>query len=116
MNPLLKYARILRKNLTREERILWHNLRSRNFLGYKFRRQEPIGRYIVDFLCYEKKLIIELDGGQHAQDDGIKEDTKRDEYLRNNRFRILRFWNNEVMNNLNGVLMKIKEQLKSPSL
>lgn len=116
MNPLIRYARILRKNLTREERILWHNLRSRNFLGYKFRRQEPIGKYIVDFLCYEKKLIIDLDGGQHNQDDKIKKDNKRDAYLRKNGFKILRFWNNEVMDNLNGALMKIKEELESLSL
>jgi adenine-specific DNA-methyltransferase len=115
MNHLTKYARLLRKNMTREERILWHNLRSRMFLGYKFRRQEPIGEYIVDFHCYEKKLIIELDGGQHAQDNFVLNDAKRDENLVKAGFRILRFWNNEVTDNLNGVLMVIKHALETPS-
>ncbi len=115
MDHLTKYARLLRKNMTREERILWHNLRSRMFLGYKFRRQEPIGKYIVDFLCYEKKLIIELDGGQHAQDNGVRNDEIRDNNLRTSGFSILRFWNNDVTSNLNGVLMLIKEALETPS-
>lgn len=116
MNHLTKLARLLRKNMTREERILWHNLRSRMFLGYKFRRQEPLGEYIVDFICYEKKLIIELDGGLHAQDEGILTDAMRDKNLQSLGFIILRFWNNnEVTGNLNGVLMKIKEALETPS-
>ncbi len=115
MNHLTKYARLLRKNLTKEERILWHNLRSRMFLGYKFRRQKPIGEYIVDFLCFEKKLIVELDGSQHNKDDSIKRDMTRDNLLTKNGFRILRFWNTDITTNLNGVLMKIKEELEIPS-
>ena len=115
MNQLIKYARQLRKNSTREERILWHNLRSRNFLGYKFRRQEPIEDYIVDFIGYEKKLVVELDGSQHAQDEGIVTDIERDNLLKENGFKVLRFWNNEITSNLNGVLLRIKEELEQPS-
>lgn len=114
-NPLIKYARLLRKNSTKEERILWYNLQSRNFLGHKFRRQEPIENYIVDFICYEKKIIIELDGSQHAQDKGIIEDIVRDKLLNENGVKVMRFWNNEITSNLKGVLLKIKEELGKPS-
>lgn len=114
-NPLIKYARLLRNNSTKEEKILWHNLRSRNFLGYKFRRQEPIECYIVDFVCYDKHLIVELDGSQHTQEEGIREDLVRDKLLNENGYKVLRFWNNEITSNLNGVLMRIKEELEKPS-
>ena len=70
--------------------------------GLKFRRQQPIGRYIVDFVCFEKKIIIEVDGGQHAVE--TKKDTERDEWLRSQGFKVITFWNNEVLTNTQGVL------------
>ncbi len=74
--------------------------------GCKFRRQEPIGNYIVDFVCFEKKIIIEVDGGQHAIES--REDKERDSLLKNDGFLILRFWNNEVLQNIEGVLEVIR--------
>jgi very-short-patch-repair endonuclease len=79
--------------------------------GYKFRRQQPIGNYIADFVCFEKRLIVELDGGQHAVQSGY--DAERDGWLRAEGFTVLRFWNNDVLKNLNGVTEKIFETLKS---
>jgi very-short-patch-repair endonuclease len=101
-------SRKLRNNLTDAEKYLWYVLRAEN-LGYKFRRQEPIGSYIVDFVCYEKKFIIELDGGQHYQNE---DDKVRDEWLKLQGFMVLRFWNNEVLENRDGVVLKIMEYLK----
>lgn len=105
---LTPIARKLRNNLTDAEKHLWYVLRANN-LGLKFRRQEPIGNYIVDFIYYEKKLIIEIDGGQHfdSTDDKI-----RDEWLRSQGFIVLRFWNNEVLENRDGAVEKIKEYLQ----
>jgi len=79
--------------------------------GYKFRRQQPIGNYIVDFVCLEKRLIIELDGGQHAEQSHY--DSERDAWLRDQRFTVLRFWNNDVLKNVEGVAAGIFETLKS---
>src|SRR5271165_6951338 len=93
-------ARLLRKNATTAERKLWKYLRSRGMNDFKFVRQEPIGPYIVDFVCREKRLIVEVDGGQHATD---KRDAVRDQWLADHRYRVLRFWNNEVMDNIEGV-------------
>jgi very-short-patch-repair endonuclease len=93
-------ARLLRKNSTAAERALWKYVRSRGVDGFKFVRQEPIGPYIVDFVCREKRLIIEVDGGQHATD---KRDAIRDQWLADHRYRVLRVWNNEVMENIEGV-------------
>ena len=81
--------------------------------GFKFRRQQPIDCYIVDFVCFEKKIIVEIDGGQHAIQK--ENDTIRDAYLRQQGFRVLRFWNNDVMQNLNGVLDIIRENCLSPT-
>ncbi len=110
-NMILR-ARNLRNNLTEAEKYIWYMLRSGN-LGAKFRRQAVIGRYIVDFVCYEKRLIIEVDGGQHADSMADKE---RDEWLKREGFEVLRFWNNDVLENREGVLEKIIECLTSPSL
>ena len=99
----------LRKNMTPQEVIVWSRLR-RGQLGYKFRRQHGIGNYTVDFFCAEKNLIIEIDGFQHMNDY----DKKRDEFLRENGFTVLRFWNNEVNNNLEGVIQKIISFLQTP--
>ena len=93
-------ARRLRKSSTFAERKLWKYLRSRSLSGFKFVRQEPIGPYVVDFVCREKRLIIEVDGGQHATDP---RDVIRDRWLVDHRYRVLRFWNNEVLGNIEGV-------------
>ena len=88
-------ARILRNNPTDAERILWRHLRFRQLVGYKFRRQRPIGRFIVDFVCLEKNLVIEIDGGQHSEQKSY--DSKRDAWIRTKGFRVLRFWDHEVI-------------------
>ncbi len=97
-------ARRLRRNSTDAELKLWYRLRSGSILGFKFVRQEPIGPYIVDFACRERRLIVEVDGGQHA---GSKSDLVRDQWLAEHRYRVLRFWNNDVMANTDGVLETI---------
>ena len=96
------------RTLTPEERLLWSSLRSAQ-LGVSFRRQEPIGRYVVDFVCYPARLIIELDGSQHLNSES---DRVRDAALQADGFRIMRFWNNEVRGNLDGVLERIQAVLK----
>ena len=100
MKDATTVSRRLRNNLTDAEKYLWYMLRYKN-LGAKFRRQAVIGRYIVDFVCYEKRLIIEVDGGQHAD---RKIDLVRDNWLKKQGFNILRFWNNEVLGNREVVL------------
>ena len=104
---LTKLSKELRKNSTDVERVLWQKLRARQFYGIKFRRQQPIGNFIVDFVSFEKNLIIELDGGQHAENK--QKDLKRDRILSNEGFNVLRFWNNEIMEYLDGVLERIRE-------
>ncbi len=102
-------ARILRSNQTDVERQLWYWLRRKNFHSARFRRQAPIGRYIADFACYDPKLIIELDGGQHSLQRHY--DKARDEWLLKQGFVVLRFWNNQVMDNLDTVLETICNQI-----
>ena len=116
MNDLHKHftAKVLRKNFTDTERLLWKYLRSKQMEGYKFRRQEPIGCYIVDFACQEKRLVIEVDGGQHSMD--AKKDNERDKWLEGEGYKVLRFWNNEVLANTKGVLEVIKDCLNHPPL
>ena len=99
------HARVLRKNATDAEKLIWRRIRNRNLAGYKFRRQHAIGKYIVDFVCLERKLIVELDGSQHFERQ--KYDNKRTEYLKHLGFDVLRFWNNEVFDNVDGVLERI---------
>ena len=101
---LTKKASNLRKNSTNAERVLWKHLKMKQVKGLKFRRQQPIGAHIVDFVCFQKKLIIEIDGGQHA--DNIS-DRKRDKWLIGEGFRIVRFWNQEVLINTKEVLEEI---------
>ena len=103
-------ARRLRRDSTSVELRLWNRLRSRSIDGYKFVRQEPIGRYVVDFVCRDRRLIIEVDGGQHA--DNMRDQT-RDQWLREHNYRILRFWNNDIMNNMDGVLETIAGALQT---
>ncbi|PIP28603.1 MAG: cytosine methyltransferase [Candidatus Moranbacteria bacterium CG23_combo_of_CG06-09_8_20_14_all_35_22] len=108
---LLEKRKRLRNNLTPQEIILWSRLRCEQ-LGYKFRRQHSIGNYIVDFYCPKKKLIIELDGCQHKRKKDIKYDAKRTNYFEFLGISVLRFWNNEVNENLEGVVLKIYEYIK----
>ena len=104
-----RFARKLRKNMTDAERLLWQHLRNRELGGYKFRRQRPVGPYIVDFVCLEKKLVIEVDGGQHA---GLVElDAERSDYLKEKGYRVMRFWNNEVLKEIESVLTVIRSSL-----
>lgn len=106
-------ARALRVRQTDAERLLWSRLRNHRFAGYKFRRQEGIGGYIVDFVCLDTKLIIELDGGQHSAQ--IEYDSERSRYLSRLGFMVLRFWNNDVLQNTESVLECIRtETIKSP--
>jgi very-short-patch-repair endonuclease len=99
-------AKSLRKRLTNTERILWKHLRAKQIEGNKFRRQEPIGKYIVDFVCHEKRIVIEVDGSQHSIDKAI--DKERDEWLKEQGYEVMRFWNNEVLENIEGVLEVIR--------
>ncbi|MDD9900730.1 MAG: endonuclease domain-containing protein [Alphaproteobacteria bacterium] len=96
----IQKAKRLRQKSTDAENIIWHHVRNRQ-MGCKFRRQAPVGRYIVDFMCLELKLVIEIDGGQHCES---VHDDARTEFLESLGFRVVRFWNNDVVNNIEGVL------------
>ena len=111
MRSSIQKARALRVNLTDAERLLWRHLRLRQIDGHKFRRQQPLGRYIVDFVCLERKVIVEIDGGQHAEH--VEYDGGRDAWLRAEGFKVLRFWNNDVMQQIDGVKEEILKALKS---
>ena len=103
MDDLKTKARYLRKNLTEQERKLWNIIRNKQFYGYKFLRQYPIEPYIVDFVCREKKIIIEIDGGRHNESEEIEYDKQRSLFLSSRGFKVIRFWNNEIDNNIEGV-------------
>ncbi len=111
-NKNIKFAKNLRKNVTDTEKYLWNFLRGNQLEGFKFRRQQPIGKYIIDFVNLERKIIIELDGGQHLEN---KEDKLRDRWLEEQGYEVLRFWDNEVFMNIEGVLEFIRKKLLSPS-
>ncbi|MEI8344057.1 MAG: endonuclease domain-containing protein [Candidatus Moraniibacteriota bacterium] len=104
---ILGRCRELRKNATPQEIIFWSKIRAKRFQGLKFKRQYSIGKYIIDFVCLEKKLIIELDGWQHGEENQKKYDKERTEFLEKLGFKIMRFWNNEVNNNIEGIFLKI---------
>jgi very-short-patch-repair endonuclease len=106
---MLNFARSLRQNLTPAERLLWSRLRRRQLGGFKFRRQHMIGGYICDFVCMEAKIIVELDGSQHL--DGAPYDEHRDRFLRSEGFRVLRFWNGNVLGQTESVVETIFEAL-----
>ena len=115
---VLANARSLRGTQTSMESRLWRELRGRRFDGFKFRRQQPIGPYIADFCCFEAKLTIELDGGGHAHKDVAAYDRRRTEYMRSLGLRELRFWNNDITDNLEAVLSTIEKAItgeNSPS-
>jgi primosomal protein N' (replication factor Y) len=101
-------ARRLRSNPTEAERRLWHHLRRRQLGGFRFRRQHPIGSYITDFVCLAARLIVEVDGGQHADSPA---DIRRTAWLESRGYRVLRFWNSDVLTNTDGVLTVIRDAL-----
>jgi very-short-patch-repair endonuclease len=105
-------ARALRKNLTEAEQRLWRKLKQRQLAGVKFRRQQPIGRFIVDFVCFEKSIIVEVDGGQHGEQ--VSYDAERTRWLEAQGYRVLRFWNNEVLGQTEAVLEAILAALSDP--
>jgi very-short-patch-repair endonuclease len=102
-------SRELRANSSDAETKLWNSLRNRQIAGCKFVRQEPIGRYICDFVCRAKMLVVEADGGQHLES---KRDEVRDRYLREQGYRVLRFWNNDILSNIEGVATVIDAALR----
>ncbi len=109
-------ARELRQRSTDAEQLLWRHLKAKQLSGLKFRRQEQIGRFIADFVCYEKKIIIEVDGGQHALE--LEKDKERSQWLNAQGFSVLRFWNHEALTNIDGVLETIQQycdDFSSPS-
>ena len=111
IDSMVLRARKLRRSMTSAERMLWHELRDRRLCGAKFKRQRPIGNYIVDFVCDEAKLIIEIDGGQHGFDATKADDFVRTRWLEARGFRVIRFWNPDVLENIEGVLNAISEEL-----
>lgn len=118
MNKLTPNARNLRKNMTKQERKLWNVIKNNQFYGYKFLRQYIIGQYIIDFICREKKIIIEIDGGQHNEEQNIIYDKKRTEFLENLGYKVVRFWNNDI-NNIEGIYQKLQDVFgikKAPTL
>jgi very-short-patch-repair endonuclease len=108
-----EFAKALRQRMTEAEILLWRHLRGHRLGGEKFRRQQPIGSYVVDFVHFGARLIIEADGGQH---DGAPSDAVRDAWLQTQGFRVLRFWNDEILRNTEGVLEAVMIALNEPPL
>jgi very-short-patch-repair endonuclease len=108
-DKLIPLAKSLRRRTTDTEQVLWRHLKAKRFGGLKFRRQQPIGKYIVDFVCFEKKIIVELDGGQHALQSETQNDNRRDHWFEAQGYKVLRFWDNEVLVNTPAVLEVIWE-------
>ena len=105
----IRIARKLRANQTDAETALWNRIRNRQIDGHKFVRQQPISGYICDFVCREKMLVVEVDGGQHNES---KADEIRDRRLKNEGYKVIRFWNNDVLGNMDGVLTTIQIELR----
>ena len=116
MDNIRLNARELRKNMTSQERMLWAILKNKSFYGYKFRRQYPIGNYIVDFICCSEKIVIEIDGGQHNSLENIEYDKQRTCYLESQGYKVLRFWNNDINDNISGVYKKLQQEFKVSDL
>ena len=106
-SKITKMARTLRRNMTDAEKLLWNRIRG-NQLQVKFRRQQPLGGHIVDFACFERKLVIEIDGSQHFQSE---KDRIRDRWFEEKGFKVLRFWNTDVLKNVAGVLEVIRKEI-----
>ena len=104
-------ARELRGNPTEAEKIVWRHLRYKQLGGHRFRRQHPIGKYIVDFFCFEKGLVIEVDGGHHSEQEEY--DQVRTMWLESCGYRVLRFWNNQILNEIDNVLKVILKELEA---
>ncbi|MFA5242740.1 MAG: endonuclease domain-containing protein [Sulfuricella sp.] len=104
-----QFAKTLRHQMTEAETLLWRHLRAHRLAGEKFRRQQPIGPYVVDFVHFGARLVIEADGGQH---NGAPADATRDAWLKSQGFSLLRFWNNEILHNAEGVLEVVMAELK----
>lgn len=107
---------VLRNESTKAEIMLWAKLKNGNFLNLKFRRQHGIGRYVTDFYCTKLRLVIELDGDSHLNEDAIEYDKIRTEYFNENRISVLRFTNTDVYKNINGVLESIKKFIEDHPL
>ncbi len=105
-------AKVLRKNMTEAEKKVWKELRNRNLSGYKFRRQHPVGQYIVDFYCPGRGLIIEIDGGIHNEPEKQEKDQNRQAELDRLGLKVIRFTNEEVRNDMEIVMLKIEQELK----
>ena len=110
MKNLKHISRKLRKEMTEAEKKLWQYLRAKQVFGIKFRRQQQINNYIVDFYCPSKRIIIELDGGQHA--NNIK-DKERDKFMEDKGIKVIRIWDNDIMNNIEGVMEHIMNIIKN---
>lgn len=102
------FAQKLRTNQTDAEKLFWRQVQNRALENFKFRRQVPFGKYILDFVCFEAKLVVEIDGGQHNES---KTDDVRDEFLRREGFLVKRYWNNEVLENIEGVMSDLSHFL-----
>ena len=112
-NKTIQYLRVpqrLRRNMTEAESKLWRALRLQQFSGFKFRRQHPLGNYVLDFVCLSAKVVIEVDGSQHAE--AVAVDEERSRFLEGAGFRVLRFWNNQVLGETEAVLIRIGEELE----
>ena len=110
-NKLKKYSRELRRNMTDAEMLLWSKLRRKQLKGCQFYRQRIIGNYIADFYCAKSSLVIELDGGQHYTDEGMEADKERDNYMKREGLKVLRFSDRDIFKNLEGVMRKIYDNL-----
>jgi len=110
---LKPYARNLRTNMTDAEQLIWSKIRRTQINDLQFYRQKNIGHYIVDFYCPKGKLVVEIDGGQHYETEGMKKDQERDQYLQELGLSVLRFSDNDVLKNIDGVIERIYEHLKS---
>ena len=104
-------ARELRRRQTEAEKALWAKLRNKQLEGVKFRRQQPIGPYVVDFASFERRIVLEIDGGQHNGNELRRRDEERAAWLKREGYHVLRFWNNEVLKNIEGVLEAIRQAL-----
>jgi very-short-patch-repair endonuclease len=111
---LRQRSRDLRQNMPGAERAFWFAVRAHRFHGLSFRRQAPIAGYIVDFVCHEKWLVVEIDGATHGADEAIRRDAIRTHRLQAEGYRVVRYWNNDIMTNLDGVLLDLASRIAPP--